>query len=452
VNTLRRFPSLLALGLYLALTLLLTWPMPFQMSTHLAGHSNDVYSNIWNNWWTERAILEGHCIYFSDYIYYPYGVNLTLNSFSHWSTLLWFVLRPLMGTLAAYNATVLLVYPLSGYGMFALVRYLTGSARAGFIAGLIFCFSPYHMVESAHPVLVTTQWLPPFLLFLIKTIRVECHRVRHAALALLFLWLTGLSSWHLLAFAFILASTYLVFSLITERHLWDGKLAVTLAGIGLACALLLAPLAYPIVREQLSTDTPYLAFLIEESRGNDLVSFFLPGPYHPLFGHLTAPIHERFGLSGRRPAYVGFAAGGLALLALKTRRRCVAYWGVAGLLFSVLSLGPYVYVYGRRLHDFVLPWAVPVAGFFRNTFRFNTLISFCLAVLAGWGVVRLLECASRRKQWVPTLATAGLAAVIILEYLSIPLPRTELHVSSFYQRLADEEGDVAVVEVPIERR
>jgi len=453
VNMLRRcFPDLVALGLYIVLTFVLTWPMPFQMSTHLAGLSNDVYSNIWNNWWTEKVILEGHDFYFSDYIYYPYGVNLTLNSFSHWNTLLWFALRPLMGTLAAYNATVLLVYPLSGYGMFALVRYLTGSARAGFIAGLIFSFSPYHMVESAHPVLVTTQWLAPFLMFLIKTIRVELHKVRHAALALLFLCLTGLSSWHLLAFAFLLASTYLAYSLIAERHLWDGRLVVILLGVGLGCALLLAPLAYPIVHEQLSTDVPYLAFPVQQSNVNDVVSFFLPSPYHPLFGRLTAPIQARLGLPGRRPAYLGFAAMGLALLALKARPRSVAYWGITGLLFSVLSLGPYVRVCGRQLHDFVLPWSVPIAGFFRNTFRFNTLISFCLAVLAGWGMVRLLERFGRHKPWAPTLATASLAAVIILEYLSIPLPRTELHVSPFYQRLADEEGDIAVVEVPIGRR
>jgi len=451
VNALRRHRSdAVILGLFVLLTFLLTWPMSFQMSTHLAGKSNDVYSNLWNNWWTDKVIHEGLDFYFSTHIYHPYGVSLTLNSFSHFNTLLWFILRPLMSTVAAYNATMLLVYPLSGYGMFALVRYLTGSARAGFIAGLIFAFSPYHMVESAHPVLVTTQWLPLFLLFLIKTIRGETRRVLHAILALLFLWLTGLSSWHLLAFALILAATHVIYSLIAERALWNWKLAILLAGAGLGCALLLAPLAYPILNEQLSTDTPHLAFPVEVAEGNDLLSFLLPSPYHPLLGHLTAPIHERFKLAGRRPAYLGFAAVGLALLAIRTHRRATLYWRSTGLLFCVLSIGPYVKVYGHKLHDFVLPWAVPFASFFRNTYRFNILIQICLAVLAGWGTFSLMERLSRRRRWNPTLATVGLATVIILEYLSIPLPRTKLHVSSFYDLLA-EEGDMAVVEVPIGR-
>jgi hypothetical protein len=453
VNALRRHRSdLTVLILYLLLTFLLTWPMPLQMSTHLAGQSNDVYSNLWNNWWTEKTVLEGHYLYFSPYIYHPYGVSLTLNSFSHLNTLLWFILRPLMGTVAAYNTTILLVYPLSGYGMFMLVRYLTGSAPAGFIAGLIFAFSPYHMVESAHPVLVTTQWLPPFLLFLIKTIRHKTRRILHATIALLFLWLTGLSSWHLFAFALILAATYVIYSLIAERHLWDWKLAILLAGAGLGCALLLAPLAYPILSEQLSTDTPHLAFPAQVAEGNDLLSFLLPSPYHSFFGRLTAPVHEQFKLAGRRPAYLGFAAVGLALLAVKTHRRSAIYWCSTGALFFVLSIGPYVKVYGHQLHDFVLPWAVPIAGFFRNPYRFNTLIQMCLAVLAGWGSASLLESLSRRKQRNLMLVTAGLAAVIILECVSVPLPRTELHVPSFYYLLAEEDSDIAVVEVPIGRR
>ena len=49
MNALRRHRSdVAALGLYLLLTCLLTWPMPFQMVTHLAGRSNDVYINPWS--------------------------------------------------------------------------------------------------------------------------------------------------------------------------------------------------------------------------------------------------------------------------------------------------------------------------------------------------------------------------------------------------------------------
>jgi len=271
VNTFRRYRSdLVALGLYTLLTFLLTWPMPRQMSTHLAGASQDTYINPWANWWTEKTVREGRNLYFTDYMFYPYGTSLTLHSFSHLNTLFWFILRPLLGNLPAYNATVLLAYPLSGYAMFVLVRYLTRSARAGFIAGLIFAFSPYHIVESAHPVLVTTQWLPLFMLYVIKVIRTRERPIRHAALALLFVWLTALSSWHLFVFALMLAVTYVIYSLLAERHLWSWRPVIILAGIGLGCVLLLAPLLYPIVREQLTTTTPYLAIPVQLAETNDV--------------------------------------------------------------------------------------------------------------------------------------------------------------------------------------
>jgi hypothetical protein len=190
------------------------------------------------------------------------------------------------------------------------------------------------------------------LTFLIKTIRHRTRRVPHAALALLFLWVTGLASWHLFAFALLLTATYVIYSLIAERDLWDWKLVAVLAGMGLGCALLLAPLAYPIIFEQLSTDTPYLAFPVEVAEGNDLLSFVLPSPYHPLFGRLTAPVHERFKLAGRRPAYLGFVAAGLAILAMRTQKRATLYWKLTGAVFLVLSIGPYVKVYGQRLRLF----------------------------------------------------------------------------------------------------
>jgi hypothetical protein len=450
---LRRYhPDLIALGLYILLTGVLTWPMLCQMSTHLIGQSTDTYINPWANWWTEKAIREHLPFYFTDYMFYPYGVSLTLHSFSHFNTLLWFILRPLMGNLPAYNTTVLVTYPLSAYGMFALVRYLTRSTRAGFIAGLIFAFSPYHMAESVHPVLVTTQWLPLFMLYTIKVIRSRDRQILHALLALLFLWLTGLSSWHLLVFALMLAATYAIYSLVAERRLWDWRTVLVLAGVALGCGVLLAPLAYPMFREQLLTNTPYLAVPVQLAEGNDLLSFVLPGPYHPVLGRFTAPVHERFKLAGRRPAYLGFAALGLALVGLKVNRRSTVYWGLAGLLFLVLSLGPYVKIYGFRLHDFVLPWAIPFAGFFRNLYRFNILISFCLAVLAGWGAAYWMEHLSHRQRTRPTLLTAGLAIVILLEYLSIPMPRTELRVSPFYYHLASEDDSIAIVEFPLGRR
>ncbi len=45
----------------------------------------------------------------------------------------------------SYNLLFLSTFVLSGLGMFLLVRDITGSARAGLVAGLIYAFAPYRV-------------------------------------------------------------------------------------------------------------------------------------------------------------------------------------------------------------------------------------------------------------------------------------------------------------------
>ena len=66
--------------------------------------------------------------------------------------------------LTAYNAALLLSYPLSGLTMFLLVRRLTGSAAAGFLSGLAFAFAPYRASQLPHIQMLATFWAPLALL------------------------------------------------------------------------------------------------------------------------------------------------------------------------------------------------------------------------------------------------------------------------------------------------
>jgi hypothetical protein len=66
--------------------------------------------------------------------------------------------------LAAANLGTLLTYPLCGALMLLLVRRLTGSAVAGFLAGLAFAFSPYRAGQLAHVQMLAAFWAPMALL------------------------------------------------------------------------------------------------------------------------------------------------------------------------------------------------------------------------------------------------------------------------------------------------
>ena len=72
----------------------------------------------------------------------------------------WLVRDPLV----AANLVTLLTYPLCGIAMFLLVRRLTGSAAAAFLAGLAYAFSPYRAAQQAHVQMLAAFWAPLALL------------------------------------------------------------------------------------------------------------------------------------------------------------------------------------------------------------------------------------------------------------------------------------------------
>jgi len=60
----------------------------------------------------------------------------------------------------SYNILFLSTFVLSGLGMFLFVREITGSARAGLAAGLIYAFAPYRLPQFSHLQVISSQWMP----------------------------------------------------------------------------------------------------------------------------------------------------------------------------------------------------------------------------------------------------------------------------------------------------
>ena len=202
----RWWGDLLVVAAYLGLTIGMTWPVPLGLDSHFAGQDVDVWLNPWATWWTERALLEGQSLYHTNVIFYPQGVSLAFHSFFPAVTALALLLKPWLGMVGAHNGMVILAHALSGYGMFCLVRYLSSSRRGAFFAGLVFAFLPYRMAESPRLHLVSTQWLPLYVLFLIRLLKEG--RRRHVLPAAVLFALNGLSGWHLMTLSIFLSTAY----------------------------------------------------------------------------------------------------------------------------------------------------------------------------------------------------------------------------------------------------
>ena len=194
----KRSPDIAVLGIFCVLTVVMTWPLVTQMSTHLAGDDVDVWINPWATWWTKKVLKEGLDFYHTEYLFYPQGTSLIFHSFSHVNTAIALLLEPLIGVVAAQNTTILLAYMLSGFSMYLLVQDLFQSRFAALVSGIVFAFSPYHIDQILHPVIISTQWIPLFLLFFIRLLTGGDNG--DAIAAAIFLLLTALTSWHLFLF------------------------------------------------------------------------------------------------------------------------------------------------------------------------------------------------------------------------------------------------------------
>lgn len=161
-----------AAGWYLLLTLVLTWPVCAHLATALPNDLGDPLFGCWLLKWNVDhvlAVLGGDLgaigRYWNANIFYPSPLALLyaehLFALGIQAVPLWLVTHNL---LLCYNLIFLSTFVLSGLGAFLLVRELTGSARAGFVAGLFYGFSPYRFAQFGHIQVLSSQWMP-FVLY-----------------------------------------------------------------------------------------------------------------------------------------------------------------------------------------------------------------------------------------------------------------------------------------------
>jgi hypothetical protein len=118
----------------------------------------------------------------------------------------------------SYNLLFLSTFALSGLGVFLFVREITGSARAGFVAGLIYAFAPYRVPQFSHLQVISSQWMP-FVLYGLRRYFVT-RRITPLAGAGAALVAQNLSNGYFLLFFAPFVLAYALFEIAT-RKLWS---------------------------------------------------------------------------------------------------------------------------------------------------------------------------------------------------------------------------------------
>ncbi|MCS7285789.1 MAG: hypothetical protein RMK30_07160 [Anaerolineae bacterium] len=429
--------NLIVLGAYLALTLLVLWPLPLLFTRVIPGDGFDGWQNYWNLWWISKALLEEHSSpFFTHYLYYPTGVSLLFHTLNLPNGLLAMPLQVLFGTTVAYNFIVFISSFLSGYGAFLLALEITRARWAAFIAGLIYAFSPFRSAHLlGHMQVFSTEWVPFFILFLFRA-----KRGGSSLLPAVFLVLSSLTDWYQSVYLALFTALYLGW--LAWKKSLTLRVLLKVGAIWSLGVLALSPLLIPMLWEMLHYRymfaPPWEPILFSA----DLLAFVTPSEFHPLWGELAGKITKNFVTPpSERTVFLGYTSLVLALVAWRKKAESVSLWLITGFFFMLMALGPYLRILGETL-PLPLPYSflrqIPFIAMARTVSRFSLMVTLSLGVLAALGAKAL----GRRLS--PTLAF-----LILLEYWPAPYPFTPPDTPDFYWKLAQEPGEFNIINLPM---
>ena len=439
----------LALVGYALLTVAMTWPVAPRLTTHVPGGNVDLWTHRWTYWWVKHAIAEGRNPFHTDLLFHPQGVSLAFHNVAWVNIAAWLPLQAILGGNTAYGLTFLIFCTLNGFAMFLLARELVDSLPAAFIGGLVYGFWPYTMSQFGHPNMQVTCWVPLALLYLRRTL--DQRHVADAVLTAVFVALTGLTRWQLLPMAAVLFVPYLMWDFLREKARWDRRTLGLITLIGLLAGALMAPLAVPVASAFLTRgDVTDVMFTEEVTGQTDLLAYVLPTPYHPLWSEGVRPLYENFIHNKLFVPFLGYTVLGLCLYGAVRCWTQARFWLLVGGMFVALALGPQLRVNGQLHPSVPMPYRLLddlfIVRALRVPNRFNLFLGLPVAMLVCLGVTAL---AGQRSQVMRLLLTASLGALILWEYNLIPYHTERPVTPGWYERLAQEPEEFAILDLPI---
>ena len=476
--------QVVVLALYLALALVLTFPLVAHFSDHVPGTttwSMDEYGYVWNNWWFKHAVFDrAQNPFETNFILYPLGTSLVLYTFTLLHVLLGLPIQFAFGLIPASNSELLFSFVVSGYGTFLLARYLlrvsgfkfqveTWNLKldtiSAFIAGALFAFSSNRFVYASlgHYNVVATEWIPFYILFLVKTMREP--RWKNALLAGMFaafaMYVETTSGVLMLLFT----ALYLV---LAWRDVWQRATILRLVLLGATATGLFAPMLVPTISEIVNSTYTLPGWGHAEKLLVDLFGFFSPTSLHPLNrGWVQELDHVRQGNArfiDVNTVFLGYTTLALALIGAIRFWRTLHAWAISASVFAILALGPLLNIAGQSRFNFdglavtfpmpfLLLHYIPIIKENRVPNRFSILVMLSLAVLVSFAIAWLGDKVSSFRFQV---SRAGrftvyclLLTVLLFEHAAVPLPLTDARVPDVYTQIAREPGEFAILTLPL---
>lgn len=443
---------------YLALAIVLTWPLIAHFQTHVPGQGVDDPAQTWSLWWVRYALLDlGISPLTTDHLFYPVGINLVAYTPTFLNGVLSIPLQLIFGVIPATNIIIYFAFVMNGYGAFlftrdVLARCKINSDVAAFLAGSFYAFGAWHVhYADATYMLLSCEWIPFYVFYLL---RLERNPFRNGAHAGFFLLLNAWTELTLAMFLAIFTALYLVYWMVT-RLIEIKKISVFVRVgqhiiLGLGILGILAMVGVSPLLLNLWNDTQRFGYYLSQGMGRvqifsaELISFLFPSPQNPILGAWANTITT----ANTRYAFIGYAVLILVIVGFLAYRKSreTIFWTISAVFFASLMFGPSLIIGGQNT-DIPLPFAllraIPFINANRYPVRFNTILMFSLTPLIAFGAARLLQL-SRGK-----IILGVLSVLLAVEQLVVPIPLSDLRVPAIFETIRYDPGDFAVLNLPL---
>lgn len=457
----------LALMCYLALALIVTWPLALRFNTELFGGIDAIPGrfrfvgdeeaglHLWHLWWVSEALLHGRNPFWTDLLFYPDGVQLYVQTLSAPNAVITLPVYLLAGPVAAFNTVIVLGFALTGFGVFLLARQYASGFWGPLLCGALITLGPFHLgqLQNSHNHLFSMQWIPFYIHALTL---LDKHggrwRIGYAAGTAA---LVVLSDWYWASVCGVLTIVWMTtrLALVRKRRALARRYAFFAAGALFALSPFLAGMLASwtfIPIGHTARDAIWEAYVRYSSA--DLFGLLFPNAYHPLWGvqveHMLRPVAEPFTPS---VWYVGagWTLAALAIIGIWLSWRRALHLLIVGICLWVMALGPALWIFG---HDsgIPLPYALldrlPLFGAARKPALFAAPVLAILSVLAVLG----LEALRQRLPFAWRTAPVVVAALLGVFELWLPAGRVFLPLErpAVYEQIAALPG--AVADLPLD--
>jgi hypothetical protein len=409
---LRRREAVVVLGCFVVLSAAMSFPLILQMRTHIASDTGDPLLVAWMLGWDADRIRHGFAGIWDAPNFFPYHHTLLYSE--HFlgvavftAPLQWLTRNPVL----VYNVAFLASFVVSAFGMYVLTRWLTGRRDAALAAAVVFGCQPFRASHSAHLQLLVLGWLPLSLWALHSYF--GSRRLGYLLASAAFFLLQALTSGYFAYYGLLPLGAVAAYELWRRQQPLSAKMMRDFLVAGALAVAIMFPVirAYADLRRESGLRRP-----LDEitSQSADVADYLSASPSLYLWSGLGSG-------RGEHELFTGFAAialAGVAFIGIRRKedRSAIVLYAAVLVLAFVFSLGPSPRIYG---HSFGVPgpyaWLLrvtPGLDGLRVPARLAVIVQMALAVLAGFGSIRILDWASAQTDSRRRIVLAALVLVV----------------------------------------